>query len=96
MDRLTYDALAAMALAGLSSGIHAMRLMASRGLVSPQEVEEYADSILNHFTVDKSDPSHEHLAQLRERFEMRLAPAFAELRQFAKEHWIGRSKGAQP
>lgn len=82
----------AMAVSGIGAGVHVLRLMASRGLVSPAEVEEYADSVFVAFDVPESDPTHPHLARLRDDLEGAFAPAFAEIREYAKSRWVGRNQ----
>lgn len=83
-------ALRALALSGVMSGLHMLRLMASRGLVSPQEVGEFFDGITGHFDLPDDDPNREYLAQWGELLDRQVSGPLAELRQIAEERWIGR------
>src|SRR3546814_3217167 len=80
----------ALALMGISAGVNSLRLMANRGLVSPKEVEEYAESITSHLSVADDDPKKAAFDQLSATVEALLSPVLAEIRQCAHERWIGR------
>src|SRR3546814_2218595 len=86
------DGIAALALMGISAGVNSLRLMANRGLVSPKEVEEYAESITSHLSVADDDPKKAAFDQLSATVEALLSPVLAEIRQCAHERWIGRGK----
>src|SRR3546814_12623065 len=86
------DEIAALALMGISAGVNSLRLMANRGLVSPKEVEEYAESITSHLSVADDDPKKAAFDQLSATVEALLSPVLAEIRQCAPTRWIGRSE----
>src|SRR3546814_18572057 len=86
------DEIAALALMGISAGVNSLRLMANRGLVSPKEVEEYAESITSHISVADDDPKKAAFDQLSATVEALLSPVLAEIRQCAHARWIGRGK----
>src|SRR3546814_1191755 len=88
-----YD-VAALALMGISAGVNSLRLMANRGLVSPKEVEEYAESITSHLSVAADDPKKAAFAQLSATVEALLSPVLAEIRQCAHKTLIGRGQAA--
>src|SRR3546814_1275001 len=68
------DEIAALALMGISAGVNSLRLMANRGLVSPKEVEEYAESITSHLSVADDDPKKAAFDQLSATVEALLSP----------------------
>src|SRR3546814_5039808 len=74
----------ALALMGISAGVNSLRLMANRGLVSPKEVEEYAESITSHLSVADDDPKKAAFDQLSATVEALLSPVLAEIR--SEEH----------
>src|SRR3546814_15866604 len=86
------DEIAALALMGISAGVNSLRLMANRGLVSPKEVEEYAESITSHLSVADDDQKKAAFDQLSATVEALLSPVLAEIRQFAPDRWIGRGQ----
>lgn len=82
----------AWAMPGWATGLHTLRIMANRGLVSPGEVEEVADALTAHLQVDDDDPRREAFDQLSANIEGLFAPVLAEIRQTAAERWIGKGK----
>src|SRR3546814_4841597 len=86
------DEIAALALMGISAGVNSLRLMANRGLVSPKEVEEYAESITSHLSVADDDPKKAAFDQLSATVEALLSPFLAVIRHCAHDRWIGGGK----
>jgi hypothetical protein len=75
----------ATSMAGLWSSLHILRIMANRGLVSPNEVETVNDSITEAMeTLAPPDMA----ASLSEK----ISPVLAEVRQIASERWIGKGQ----
>src|SRR3546814_1450416 len=74
----------ALALMGISAGVNSLRLMANRGLVSPNEVEEYAESITSNLSVADDDPKKAAFDQLSATVEAMLSPVIAKTR--SEEH----------
>ena len=73
----------AASMAGLWASIHVLRIMANRGLVSPNEVETVNDAIMESFETLGSQEMAASVAA-------NLAPAMAEVREFAAQFWIGK------
>src|SRR3546814_18057614 len=77
------DEIAALALMGISAGVNSLRLLANRGLVSPKEVAEYAESITSHLSVADDDHKKAAFDQLSATVKALLSPVLAELRPCA-------------
>src|SRR3546814_16601344 len=80
----------ALALMGISAGVNSLRLMANRGLVSPKEVEEYAESITSHLSVADDDTKQAAFDQLSVTVEALLSPVLSAIRTLDHVRWIGR------
>jgi len=75
----------AIAMASLTSSLHMMRIMANRGLVSPNEVETIHSMITETLeTMGSPELSATMMAP--------LDPVIAEVREFANKRWIGKGK----
>jgi hypothetical protein len=70
-----------LAMGALWASIHNLRIMVNRGLVSPREVDEVASALFEGLQVG----DQEEAAIL----EVDLTPVFAEMREFAKQAWLG-------
>ena len=99
MDRAERATL--FAVAGINAGLGVLRILAMRGQVSPDEVDEFANGITNHLAIS-APPSGlapadalayaEKMAayvQLSATVEAQTAPWLAEIRQYAAETWKG-------
>lgn len=83
MAHTPIPALAAhLAFTGIMAGVGSMLLMARRGLVSPEEVEEYLDSLTSHIKPlpDDSEEAARQTLVLASEIEAHFAPLFAQLR----------------
>lgn len=70
-----------VAMAALWGTVHLLRVMVNRGLVSPNEVETIYGGMLEGFQLgDKENAA---------RAEVFLQQPFAEIRQWAKDRWVG-------
>jgi len=73
-----------VAIAALWGAIHNLRFMINRGLISPNEVEEFAGSIFEGLqSGDENVAAH---------LEAQLTPMFAEMKEWAVKLWIGREE----
>lgn len=71
----------AVGMAALWGTVHLVRVMVNRGLVSPNEVETIYQGMMEGFEL-----AGEGFATKMESF---LEQPFAEIRQWAKDRWIG-------
>lgn len=74
----------AVAMAAIATVGHLTRMLANRGLLSPNEVDEIFSSI-----VEAAQAGSAEMATL---IETKLAPAYAAVRETAKERWIGKGQ----
>lgn len=73
-----------VAFAALWASTHTLRIMVTRGLVSPNEVDEVHSSIIE--AVQQGDPAFAAM------IEARLELPFSEMKQWAEKRWIGTGK----
>lgn len=78
---------ARLAITALKASIDIAKHMARKGLMSPDDVEEFASSITAHLYESK-DQSAAH-AEVREWIEALIADALADIKRTAQEHWRG-------
>ena len=74
----------AVAFGSLSGTAHLVRIMANRGLMSPNEVDEIYGSMLEG--IQGAGP------EFAATIEPKLEAQFAEFRQWAEKLWIGKGK----
>lgn len=74
----------AIAFGALWGSIHNLRFMVNRGLVSPNEVDEFLSSVVEAFQSGDEELAAE--------MELAISPALAEMRQWAEKLWIGRGQ----
>ena len=83
-----------MGMAGIQASVRVLLLMAKRGLVSPEEVEQEFTHLMFSFAAGKDHPEKEEHDQIFSVFEGQLAPLYATLREVAREHWrVDKSDG---
>lgn len=73
------------AMAGLRASIHLLRIMANRGLLSPNEVETVYSSMMECFE------AHDH-QEFAASLTSNLDPVIAEIRETAQQRWIGKGE----
>ncbi|SCW56646.1 hypothetical protein SAMN02927924_01408 [Sphingobium faniae] len=88
MDDEVVTAVTAMALAGLTAGTNAMRVLVNRGLASPKDVDDFANSLTYHFSAPGESAAQDYF---RDVLEIRYSPVLAELREYARKNWRGES-----
>ena len=89
MDKRIRDALLEFAISGVAGSLHTMRILAERGLVSPGEVEEYAEGLTAHFVDPPGREPDPVSLQLRASFEANTNPLLARIRTLARRTWAG-------
>lgn len=75
------DEFLALTFGNLAASVHTFRILTNRGLVSPNEVE--------NFFRDVAETMRDGSPKAAESFENRFQEQFAELRQIAQVRWIG-------
>ena len=70
-----------LAFGGLFASVHTIRILANRGLVSPNEVENIDSRIMEGVGMGGED--------FQAQIEVALGGVFAEIRQYSKERWVG-------
>lgn len=78
------DDVEALALAALWGGIHNLRVLVNRGLVSPSEVDDFASAVF--------EGVQQGSANTAAIWETALSPAFAEIKEGADKSWGLRRK----
>lgn len=73
-----------LAMAAMAGVVHLTRILANRGLVSPNEVESIYSGIV--------EISQTGSAEVASAVETALGVPFVELRQTAAERWIGKGQ----
>jgi hypothetical protein len=75
----------ALASGGLIVALHTVRVLANRGLISPNEVETIYTAMTE--TIERlGSPA------LESNSTVNIGPMFAEIRQCAEERWIGKGE----
>ncbi len=75
----------AIALAALSVALHNLRIAANRGLVSPNEVESVFSTLME--TIEQLGSEN-----LQGNIVTNVGGMMGEIRQTAKERWVGKGK----
>jgi len=76
-------------MAGIHASTHLLLLMAQKGMVSPEEVEEFYNHLMASLAAADNNPSKDEHDQFVATFEPMLASSFAVLRRVARERWKG-------
>jgi len=76
----------AIALSALSTGLNSVRLLANRGLLSPADVEDVANSLTVHLRQPDGEVAP-HLQMVEAVLDSHVGPALAEIRRAAAANW---------
>lgn len=92
MDKGLIETVGLIAAAGIKAGCDALTIMATRGLVSPAEVDRYADGITVHLRRADADPRAELYGKLAGMIDGLTEDSLAAAKRAARDNW----KGARP
>lgn len=77
-----------IAIVGISAGVFAIELMARKGLITPAEVDEFADYITRHMAPQGDELDLAHLA-FQAALEDQLGPELVRIRRIAEANGSG-------